>query len=201
MPKHQLIPSCYYIKLTFILGEKKRENPPHCGNFEWRHKAYTTQLRKDNLKISLFCFHLLRRITLTLDEWRMELNFPPSVNSSTVWLEDVNRAGDLRPTVKCEGASSKGSGSEGACLTLTFQNCRSRVFFVSCLLKGAGSWGDVRADVSSLPLHEYSWPFAVVYFTLCISSLFLFSSGILPWRAIPECDFSVSPFSVDHAEI
>lgn len=121
--------------------------------------------KKNDLKISLFDFHLLRRITLTLDEWRIELNFPPSVNSSTVWLEDVHRAGDLRPTVKCEGTSFKDSGSEGACLTLTFQNCRSRVFFVSCLLKGAGSWRDVRADCLQPP-------FAWIFLALCRGLLY-----------------------------
>lgn len=93
------------------------------------------------------------------------MNFPPSVNSSMVWLEDVHRASDLRPAVKCEGMSFKDSGSEGACLTLTFQNCQSRVFFVSCLLKGAGSWRDVRADCLQSP-------FAWISLALCRGLLY-----------------------------
>lgn len=161
VPKHGLISSCYYLKLTFILGDKERENAPSSGKFEWRHKAYTTQLWKNDLKISFFRFHLLRRITLTLDEWRRELNFPPSVNSSTVWLEDVNRAGDLRPTVKCEGMSFKDSESEGACLTLTFKTAGAE-----CSLSPA-FWKELEAE------GRESWLSPV---SLCMNIL-----GPLPW--------------------
>lgn len=65
-------------------------------------------------------------------------------------------------------------------------------------LEAVGTWGLM---VSSLPLHEKSWPFAWFTLQMCITSLFLFSSGVLPWRAFPECDFSVSVFRADHAEI
>ena len=50
-----------------------------------------------------------------------------------------------------EGMSSNLSGSEGACLALTFLNWQGRVLFVSCCLKGAGSCRYVRPDSLQSP--------------------------------------------------
>lgn len=91
-----------------------------------------------------------------------------------------------------EGMSSNLSGSEGACLALTFLNWQGRVFFVSCCLKGARSCRYVRPDSLQSPS---AWKFLAlrpVSFTICTTSLFFFSSGVLPWRAFLECVFCLS---------
>lgn len=91
-----------------------------------------------------------------------------------------------------EGITSNLSGSEGACLPLPFLNWQGRAFFVPRCLKGAGSCRYVRPDSLQSPS---AWKFlalCLVYFTICTTSLFFFSSGVLPWRAFPECDFFLS---------